>query len=86
MTSNFGIHSHGLIQTDRGLCTDEAPHVEIDAMLTRAVEQVKDVEAERDRYREALRDVVASRYGPALPDALDVAEKVLGITGLKLNA
>lgn len=46
--------AHGLIQTARGLCTDEASHVEIDALLAQAVDAVKDLEAERDRaMREA---------------------------------
>jgi hypothetical protein len=42
------VTAHGAIQTARGLCTDEAPHVEIDALLAHAVDAVKDVEAERD--------------------------------------
>lgn len=48
--------AHALIQTARGMCTDERPHVEIDALLGRAVDAVKDVEealAEAERTRDA---------------------------------
>jgi hypothetical protein len=43
---------HGVLQTIRGMCSDECSHVLIDQALAAAVELAKDIEAERDWLRE----------------------------------
>lgn len=55
--------AHGLIQTARGLCSDEEPHVAIDTLLAHAVDAVKDVEAERVRLREIIGRLYEQRGG-----------------------
>jgi hypothetical protein len=45
---------HGLIQTARGLCADEASYEEIDALLGQAVDRVKDLETRVDELEEAM--------------------------------
>ena len=50
--------AHGFIQTARGLITDDAPPTELDGVLARAVEAVKDVEAERDAYKALILEVI----------------------------
>lgn len=47
---------HGIIQTARGMCSDELPHTQIDAMLSRAVDVAKDVEGNRDYWRSMYED------------------------------
>lgn len=42
------MNAHGLIQTARGMCTDERPYPEIDAMLSEALDVVYELEALRE--------------------------------------
>lgn len=77
MTDNV----HGLIQTARGACSDEEPHVVIDALLSSAVDVAKALEAERDglraevqRLRQGLWDE-NERLRTALGDALAHAKR-----------
>ncbi len=38
--------AHGMVQTARGMCSDEEPYEKIDALLGEAVERIKDLEDE----------------------------------------
>lgn len=49
--------AYPLIQTARGMCTDEEPHVEIDKMLAKAVDAAKDLEAEVERLERELTEL-----------------------------
>ena len=69
--------AHGFIQTARGLITDDAPPTELDGVLARAVEAVKDVEAERDAYKRALEEIVATDWRLEEDDLRDIARAVL---------
>lgn len=65
---------HPILQTIRGMLSDEMPHHVIDPILVHAVQRAKDLEEERDRYRLALMDI-SGYEGWA---SSDPAPKVMG--------
>lgn len=51
-------YAHGYVQVARGMLIDRDDPADVDAQLARAIERVKDLEGQRDRYKAALEGVV----------------------------
>jgi squalene cyclase len=64
---------HGRLQTARGMLTDHEPYAKIAAYLAGLVEAAKDIEAERDRYHQALEEIATSAIVERNPDGDDQA-------------